>query len=95
MDRNAWLWGIRGLPETNASEHLEADDRTLTRLAKEGPPKAAPIKLRFLACLTMPEIARVLETSPATGERHRTCVRTWLYAELRDRDGTENPQKPF
>jgi ECF sigma factor len=32
----------------------------------------------------MPEIAKVTKSSLATAERHWTCARTWLYAELKD-----------
>jgi hypothetical protein len=31
----------------------------------------------------------VLKISLATAERHWTYARTWLYAELKDRDGSE------
>jgi DNA-directed RNA polymerase specialized sigma24 family protein len=44
------------------------------------------LKLRFFAGLTMPEIAQVLKISLATAERHWTYARTWLYAELKDRE---------
>ena len=43
----------------------------------------------------MPEIARVLEISLATAERHWTYARTWLDAELKDRANSENPQRIF
>jgi hypothetical protein len=46
------------------------------------------VKLRFFAGLTMPEIARVLKISLATAERHWTYARTWLYAELKDRENS-------
>jgi DNA-directed RNA polymerase specialized sigma24 family protein len=90
-DKNAWLCGFRGFPENGASKHLVAVDRALTRLAKEDPPKAALVKLRFFTGLTMPEIARVLKVSLATAERHWTYARTWLYAELKDRGDSANP----
>ena len=48
------------------------------------------INLRFFAGLTMPEIAQVLKISLATAERHWTYARTWLYAELKDRDDSAN-----
>jgi hypothetical protein len=53
------------------------------------------VKLRYFAGLTMREIARVLNNLPATAERHWTYARTWLYAELKDRDGSENFKIPF
>ena len=51
------------------------------------------IPFLFLPSPTMPEIAQVLKLSLATAERHWTYVRTWLYAELKDRDDSENPQE--
>jgi RNA polymerase sigma factor (TIGR02999 family) len=72
------------------SEDIEALDEALTRLAAEDPDKAELVKLRFFAGLTMPEIARVLKISLATAERHWTYARTWLYAELKDRDDSAN-----
>ena len=72
------------------SVDLEALDEALTKLAAEDPAKAELVKLRFFAGLTMPEIAQVLKISLATTERHWTYARTWLYAELKDRDDSAN-----
>ena len=72
------------------SEDLEALDEALTKLAAEDPAKAELVKLRFFAGLTMPEIAQVLKISLATAERHWTYARTWLFAELKDRDDSAN-----
>ena len=72
------------------SEDIEALDEALTKLAAEDPDKAELVKLRFFAGLTMPEIAQVLKISLATAERHWTYARTWLYAELKDRDDSAN-----
>jgi RNA polymerase sigma factor (TIGR02999 family) len=71
-------------------EDIEALDEALTRLAAEDTPKAELVKLRFFAGLTMPEIAQVLKISLATAERHWTYARTWLFAELKDRDNSAN-----
>jgi RNA polymerase sigma factor (TIGR02999 family) len=68
------------------SEDIEALDEALNKLAAEDALKAELVKLRFFAGLTMPEIAHVLKISLATAERHWTYARTWLYAELKDRD---------
>ena len=72
------------------SEDLEALDEALNKLAAEDPAKAELVKLRFFAGLTMPEIAQVLKISLATAERHWTYARTWLFAELKDRDDSAN-----
>ena len=37
--------------------------------------------------------ARVMKISLATAEHHWTYARTWLYAELKDRGDTADPQK--
>ena len=68
------------------SEDLVALDEALIRLTAHDPVKAEVVKLRFFAGLTMPEVARTLDTSLATAERHWTYARTWLYAELADVD---------
>ena len=68
------------------SEDLVALDEALNKLAMEDPAKAELVNLRFFAGLTMPEIAQVMKISLATVERHWTYARTWLYAELKDRD---------
>ena len=80
-----------GFLATEPSEDIEALDEALTKLAEEDPAKAELVKLRFFAGLTMPEIAQVLRISLATAERHWTYARTWLFAELKDRDDSENP----
>ena len=72
------------------SEDLVALDEALDKLIEEDPAKAELVKLRFFAGLTMPEIAQVLRISLATAERHWTYARTWLYAELKDRDDSAN-----
>jgi hypothetical protein len=53
------------------------------------------VKLRFFAGLTMPEITQVLKILLATAESHWTYARTWLDAELKDQDNSENPQEYF
>src|SRR5262245_6917109 len=66
------------------SDDLVALDDALIRLTAHDPVKAEVVKLRFFAGLTMPEIARTLDISLATAERHWTYARTWLYADLTD-----------
>ena len=73
------------------TEDLEALDEALDKLAEEDPAKAELVKLRFFAGLTMPEIAKVMNISLATAERHWTYARTWLFAELKDRGDTADP----
>jgi RNA polymerase sigma factor (TIGR02999 family) len=77
-----------GVLAEEPSEDLVALDEALDKLAAEDPAKAEVVKLRFFAGLTMPDIARLMKISLATAERHWTYARTWLYAELADRDGS-------
>ena len=63
---------------------LLALDEALSKLAVSEPAKAALVKIRFFAGLTMPEAAAALGISLATAERHWTFARCWLYAELND-----------
>jgi RNA polymerase sigma factor (TIGR02999 family) len=79
-------WEDVGSLAEEQPEDLVDLDEALTRLAAEDPTKAELVKLRFFAGLTMPEIARLMKISLATAERHWTYARTWLYAELNDRD---------
>ena len=72
-------------------EDLVALDEALDKLAAENPARAELVKLRFFGGLTMPEIARIMKVSQATVERHWTFARTWLYAELNDRDDLAHP----
>jgi RNA polymerase sigma factor (TIGR02999 family) len=74
-------------------QDLLALDEALTRLAEKQPVKAELVKLRFFAGLTMPEAARALDISLATAERYWTFARSWLYAELADRDDEPGPLK--
>lgn len=66
------------------SEDLEALDESLTRLTEHDAVKAEVVKLRFFAGMTMPEVARSLDLSLATVERHWTYARLWLYADMTD-----------
>jgi RNA polymerase sigma factor (TIGR02999 family) len=64
-------------------EELLALDEALTRLASLSPLRAAVVKLRFFAGLTMAEAAQTLDISLPTAERYWAFARTWLFAELR------------
>jgi RNA polymerase sigma factor (TIGR02999 family) len=86
-DRNRLDWEATVSVEQEYPEDLIDLDEALGKLAAEDPSKAELVKLRFFAGLTMPEIARIMKISLATAERHWTYARTWLYAELNDRDG--------
>jgi RNA polymerase sigma factor (TIGR02999 family) len=61
-------------------------DEALTKLADKHPDKAALVKLRYFAGLTVDEAARVLGIAPATADRHWTFARAWLYREVAAED---------
>ena len=61
---------------------LLALDEALTKLATLEPAKAALVKLRYFAGLTMPEAASALGISLATAERQWAFAKSWLYTEL-------------
>ncbi len=86
-DRKRLDWEGAASVALEQPEDLVDLDEALSKLAVEDPVKAELVKLRFFAGLTMPEIAQLMKISLATAERHWTYARTWLYAELNDRNG--------
>jgi RNA polymerase sigma factor (TIGR02999 family) len=65
-------------------DDLLALDEALTRLAAEAPAKAAVVKLRYFAGLSVEESALALGISPATAKRHWAYARAWLHCALSD-----------
>jgi RNA polymerase sigma factor (TIGR02999 family) len=63
-----------------------AVDEALTRFEAHDPAKAALVKLRYFAGLTVPEAAAALGIAPSTADRHWAYARAWLHAELRKGD---------
>jgi RNA polymerase sigma factor (TIGR02999 family) len=57
-------------------------DEALEKLAKEDPPSAELVRLRFFAGLKIEEAAEVLHISERTAKRYWTFARAWLYDEL-------------
>lgn len=68
--------------EAEPDLELLALDEALTRLEQESPPKAALVKLRFFAGLSIEEAAAALGISAATAKRHWTYARAWLYGQV-------------
>ena len=70
-------------------------DEALAKLAEEDAAKAEIVKLRFFAGLTLDQVARTLEISPATADRHWAYARAFLYREMNtggaDRRNPRNP----
>jgi RNA polymerase sigma factor (TIGR02999 family) len=64
------------------NELLAVDD-ALTQLAREDPPAAEVVKLRYYAGLSIEEAAAALSISRATAYRHWTYAKAWLRTALR------------
>jgi RNA polymerase sigma factor (TIGR02999 family) len=65
------------------SDDLIAIDEALTRLGVEDPVKAALVKLRFFAGLSVDQAAEALGISRATAIRHWSFARAWLFHQVR------------
>jgi RNA polymerase sigma factor (TIGR02999 family) len=67
----------------------------LDRLAVAHPRKAALVKLRYFAGLSMAEAAEVIGISLPTAERHWAFARAWLYRDVTKRHGSsDGPRYP-
>jgi RNA polymerase sigma factor (TIGR02999 family) len=71
-------------PEPDAD--LLALDEALARFEAVDPAKAALVKLRYFAGLTIPRAAEALGISSNTADRHWAYARAWLHAELKKGD---------
>src|SRR5688572_7777198 len=63
-------------------DELLALDDALTEFAQKHPDKAALVKLRYFAGLTIAEAADALGVSTSTADRHWTYARAWLYRRI-------------
>jgi RNA polymerase sigma factor (sigma-70 family) len=61
---------------------VAAVDEALTELEKLDPRQAQIVELRFFGGLTIEEIARVMDISPATIKREWSTAKLWLQHEL-------------
>jgi len=68
-----------------ATLDLMALDEALAKLAAQDSEKAEIVKLRFFAGLTLEQVARTLDLSPATIDRHWAFARAFLYHEVHGR----------
>ena len=69
-------------------EEMLAIDEALNKLAAQDKDKAELVKLRYFVGMTIEEAARVLRISEATAKRWWVYARAWLYAEVRQGQGT-------
>jgi RNA polymerase sigma factor (TIGR02999 family) len=65
-----------------AADELLALDEALTDFAHKHPGKAAFVKLRYFAGLTVEEAAHSLGISTSTADRHWTFARAWLFRRI-------------
>jgi RNA polymerase sigma factor (TIGR02999 family) len=63
-------------------EDLLALDEALAKLDARAPAKAALVKLRYFAGLSLDEAAQTMGVSLATAKRYWTYARAWLYSEV-------------
>ena len=63
-------------------DDLLAVDEALARFEAVDPAKAALVKLRYFAGMTIPQAAEALGIAPSTADRHWAYARAWLHAEL-------------
>ena len=64
--------------------NIAAVDEVLGELEKLDPRQAQIVELRFFGGLTIEEIAKVLQISPATVKREWSTAKLWLQHELSD-----------
>lgn len=69
-------------PSESQLEDLVALSDSLSRLEALDEAKAALVKLRFFAGLSMPEVATMQNISLATAERHWRFCRAWLKRDM-------------
>ena len=63
-------------------DQLLALDDALAKLAREDPPAARLVELRYFAGLTIEDAGKALGISTATAYRHWKYARAWLHGEL-------------
>lgn len=72
----------------NKPDEFIALDESLKRLAERDPRQGRIVEMRFFAGLELKEIAGLLGISEKTVKRDWQVAKMWLYADLRERDGT-------
>ena len=68
------------------SINMLALDEALTKLTSSDQIKADVVKLRFFAGLTIEQVAKILQISIPTVNRHWAYARSWLFREIRKGD---------
>jgi RNA polymerase sigma factor (TIGR02999 family) len=69
-------------PDPATPYDLLALDEALERLARVSEQQVRIVELRYLAGLSVEEVAAVLDVSPTTVKRDAAMAKAWLYREL-------------
>jgi len=65
------------------SAEVIAIDEALEKLSEIDPVKSRVVELRFFGGLSIEECAEVMQTSPATVNRHWRMAKAWLHGQLK------------
>jgi RNA polymerase sigma factor (TIGR02999 family) len=74
---------LEGLVEPAAPEDVLAIDAALEKLARDNPPIARLVELRYFAGLSHSEAAAALGVSTRTAQRYWVYAKAWLLEELK------------
>ncbi len=77
---------LEGVSLTAMPEQVLDVDEALQKLAKENPPVARLVELRYFGGLTLEEAAVALDVSARTAQRYWVYAKSRLMEELRDSD---------
>jgi RNA polymerase sigma factor (TIGR02999 family) len=69
-------------------DEILALDESLKSLAERDPRQSSIVEMRFFGGLELKEIAAILGISEKTVKRDWQMAKMWLYADLRERDGS-------
>jgi RNA polymerase sigma factor (TIGR02999 family) len=79
---------LSGVQAPSQAQEVEVDvialDEALARLAAMDAQQGRIVELRFFGGLTIPEIAEVVELSPATIKREWSLAKVWLYRAIHE-----------
>jgi RNA polymerase sigma factor (TIGR02999 family) len=73
------------------AEEILAVDEALAKLARENPPVAKLVNLRYFAGMTLEEASTVLRVSVRTAHRYWNYARAWLHQEIGTSDSFQSP----
>ena len=74
------------LSAASPDERILLMDDALTQLEKEYPERARVVVLKYFGGMTNEEVARMLETSERTVNRHWLCARAWLFRKIQTQE---------